>query len=161
MTFSTVPSSAYDPAMTARVLVLAALVLLCLTGCQAAPAGAFTRTVARADVATWTRQAIRAASSPRASTKSDAFETCRSDAGFFTTSYEWRTITNLAVPLSDQKAATDAIEHSFEASGWAVSRPTGIVAIAGPKGSKLKGLITIQTAGDSQLAIAVMSPCYS
>jgi hypothetical protein len=147
--------------MKARTLILPAVLLLCLTGCQAA-AGSFTRTLATADVANWTRQAVDAVTSPppSASTKLDAFETCRSDTGFFTMSYQWRTITNVGVPLARQSAATRAIENSFEAGGWTVSHPGGLVSLAGPKAGKLKGLITIQTAGDSQLSISVVSPCY-
>lgn len=149
--------------MRGRPLILAAVLLLCLTGCQTVSAGTFTRTLARADVASWTGQSINAVKSPppQVSIKSDAFETCRSDSGYFTTSYQWRTITYAGVPLAHQAAATTAIENSFESRGWTVSHTLGLVSLTGPRGKKLKGLITIQTAGDSQLAISVVSPCYS
>jgi hypothetical protein len=149
--------------MRGRALILVAVLLLCLTGCQTVSAGSFTRTLARADVASWTRQAVDAVKSPppAGSTKSDAFETCRSDNGYFTTLYQWRTITNVDVPLAQQPAATRAIEKSFQSRGWTVSHPTGLVSLAGPRAAKRRGLITIQTAGDSQLAISVISPCYS
>jgi hypothetical protein len=148
--------------MTKRARILAAALAIVaitgLTGCQAA--GSFTRVAAEADTATWTAQAVKAAGSPApaATTKLSAFEACRSDAGFFTTTYEWRTITNVAVPLASQPQASAAIVASFEASGWRASGPNRFISLTGT--GKRKGLITLQSAGDSALAITVKSPCY-
>jgi hypothetical protein len=153
-------SSAYDPAMTRRARLLAAALAIVavagLTGCQAA--GSFTRVAAEADTARWTTDAVRAAGSPDSTTKLSAFEACRSDAGFFTTTYEWRKITNVSVPQASQPKETAAIASAFVAIGWRESEPRGLVTLTGT--GKRKGLITVQTAGSSALAIKVLSPCY-
>jgi hypothetical protein len=150
------------PAVAFALAAAAAVLLSCLTGCQATGPGSFARPAAQADVAAWTLDAIRAVGSPApaATTKLSGFETCRTDTGYFATSTQWRTITDVAVPLARQAAATSAIETAFTAKGWHTARSSGLVTMAGPSGERRKGLIKIQTAGSSELEVAVMSPCY-
>ena len=139
-------------------------ILLCLgllTACQATAPGSFTGAVAQADAAKWTKQAVRAAASPAATTKLNGFEACRSDTGFFTTTSEWRRITDIAVSLSQQDAAIDAIAAAFTKSGWTETRPRGLVTLQGGGSGKRRGLITVQTAGPTALAITVKSGCYA
>jgi hypothetical protein len=141
---------------------LMAIVLGCgLAGCQQAGPGSFTRTVAQADVAAWTKGAVEAAHPSNSATKLSAFETCRSNTAYFATTFQWRTITNVDVSASDQPAATRAIEAAFERANWKLSLPGGLVTLTGPDDQKRRGLITIQTAGPTQLAISVVSPCYT
>ncbi|HEX4057486.1 MAG TPA: hypothetical protein VHX87_04105 [Galbitalea sp.] len=133
-----------------------------LAGCQATGPGSFTRSEAQTDVAKWTTLAVRAVGSPATTsqTKLNAFEACRSDHGFFTTTLQWRTITNIDVPASRQVAVTRVIEKAFEQAGWRASTPQGFVTLTGPDNEKRRGAILIQTAGATQLAISVVSPCY-
>ena len=133
----------------------------CLAGCQATTPGSVTRAVAQADAAKWTKQAVNATASRAATTKTNGFEACRSDSGYFTTSYEWRTITDIAVSSSHQAAATAAIAAAFARSGWKVSRPGGLVTLQGGGTGRRTGLITVQTAGPTGLAITVKSGCYA
>lgn len=145
----------------AAALVAVALGTL-LAGCQQQPPGSYTRTLAQSDVAAWTKQAVAAAhASSSSTTKLNAFETCRTDTGYFATKFQWRTITNIDVPASDQTAATRAIETAFEHASWKLSMPQGLVSLTGPGDHKRHGLITVQTAGATQLAISVVSGCYS
>jgi hypothetical protein len=150
--------------MTRRApFVLAGILLIAagaLTGCQAA--GSFTRANAQADAATWTKSVVAASGSPAsaATTKFNGFEACRTDRGFFTTTSQWRTVTDIAMPLSHQPASTTAIARSFVASGWKESRPRGLVTLKGGGGQR-RGLITVQTAGPTGLAITVESGCYA
>ncbi|HEX4444684.1 MAG TPA: hypothetical protein VHZ81_14030 [Galbitalea sp.] len=143
--------------------VVGALALGSLAGCQATTPGSFTRALAQADTAKWTKQAVNAAASsaPTATTKLSGFEACRSDTGFFTTSDEWRTITDIAVSSAQQEAATAAIAGAFTKSGWTETRPRGLVTLKGGATGKRKGLITVQTAGPTALAITVESGCYA
>jgi hypothetical protein len=152
----------YDRGVIKRplsVVAVVALALLALTGCQAGP-GSFSRAAAKADVEAWTHGAQKAAGSAAATTKSDGYETCRTDSGLFTMRFQWRTITNLAVGASDQSAVTADISKAFSADDWTEKDEPGLVTLAGPKSAKRRGLIQIQTAGDSQLSISVISPCY-
>lgn len=151
--------------MRNRVAMAAALAVLLtvgLAGCSAPAPGSFTRDQARADTAAWTKQAVGTVSSPppASQTKVDDFQTCRTDSGYFTTSFQWRTVTNIAVPRARQRAAARAIESSFESSNWTATESGGLLTLAGPDGEKQKGVITVQTAGVSELSIAVVSPCY-
>lgn len=150
------------PAVAFSLAAAAAVLLVGLTGCQAIAPGSFARPAAQADVTAWTRDAIKAVGSPApsATTKLSGFETCRTDTGYFATSTQWRTITDVAVAQARQAAATSAIETAFRAKGWKTTRSSAFVTIAGPSGERRKGLIKIQTAGSSLLEVAVMSPCY-
>jgi hypothetical protein len=141
------------------VAAVGALALLVLTGCQPTP-GAFVRTAAQADVAAWTRQAEAAAGAPAASTRSDGYEACRTDTGLFIMRFQWRTITDLAVAQSNQSAVTSDIAAAFDSHGWAEKDSPGLVTLTGPKSAKRRGVVGIQTAGDSQLSISIISPCY-
>jgi hypothetical protein len=131
-----------------------------VAGCQSTPAGSFTRTLAQADVAAWTRQVVAAAGSSGSVTKLNAFDTCRSDTGLFPTSSQWRTVTYADVQGNDQTAATRAIESAMEHARWKLTTPRGVVMLTGPNDQKRRGLIIIQSGGPSQLAISVISPCY-
>jgi hypothetical protein len=144
-------------------VALALVIAISLAGCQAVTKGSMTRTLAQSDVAAWTRQAVAATSEPPPSTitKLNAFDACRSDTAYFSTSFQWRTITNIDVPLARQAAATRAIASAFELRHWRAVSSAGLLTITGPTTSKLRGLITVQTAGSSQLAISVVSPCYT
>jgi hypothetical protein len=141
------------------IVATAGLVLALLTGCQAKP-GTFVRADAQADVAGWTRSAEKAADSPTASTIANGYETCRTDTGYFTTSFQWRTITNLRIAASQQGAATAAISAAFAADGWAAKTSAGVVTLTGPKSATRRGVVRIETAGGSELAVSVISPCY-
>ena len=154
------------PTRLTRALLLAAVTIVVagvLSGCQSGPSPTSPRALAQAATKAWTRDAVHAVASPapKTITKSDAFEICRTDHGYFTTSSQWRRITDISVPLSRQAAATAAIRRAFEADSWAASRSAGITTLVGPVGAKGKGLITVQTAGESQLVVVVISPCYA
>jgi hypothetical protein len=142
------------------VAAVAAVILFALAGCQATP-GAFLRASAQADVVAWTKTAESAAGSPTATIRFDGYEKCRTDNGFFTMTFQWRTITDLAVASSEQSSVTADISREFSADGWAVKAAQGLVTITGPTSDSHRGLVQIQTAGDSQLAVSVTSPCYS
>jgi hypothetical protein len=143
------------------VAIVAVVVITVLAGCSAVSAS-FNRPEAQADVSQWTGQAVRAvesASAPR--TTVSGFEICRTDSGFFTTSNQWRTGTDVAVAQSRQAAATEAIVNAFAGNGWKVSVSRGLTTLSGPGSAKRKGLVQIQTAGPTGLAIQVISPCYA
>ena len=146
-----------------RILVgvVAIVVITMLAGCSEASAS-FNRPQAQADVSQWTSQAtaaVSSASAPR--TTVSGFETCRTDNGFFTTTFQWRTGTVVAVVQSRQAAATAAIVNAFAGNGWKVSVKLGLTTLSGPGDAKRKGLVQVQTAGPTGLAIQVISPCYS
>jgi hypothetical protein len=141
--------------------VLVALALAGLSGCQAEGSGGFTRAGAQTDVDRWTRQAEAALGSPTASIRASGFETCRTDHSYFTTSFEWRTITNLSVPAAQQSAAISTVSAVFAANGWVRSTPGGLVTLTGPTTQRRRGLIRLETGGASTLVIAVLSACYS
>jgi hypothetical protein len=140
-------------------VAVAALALAMLSGCEAKP-GAFVRSSAQADVAAWTQDARSAIGSPVATVKFDGFQTCRTDTGYFATRFQWHTVTNLAVPASRQTAEVAAISRSFAAMGWRPKSAAGIVTITGPAAAARRGIVLVQTAGATQLAVAVTSPCY-
>jgi hypothetical protein len=142
-------------------IVLAALALVSLSGCQAVTSGGFTRVSAQADVDGWTHEAEIALKSPTAGVRASGYETCRTDRGFFTTSWEWRTITNLSVPAARQSAAISTLTAAFTATGWTRSNPAGLVTLTGPTGERRRGLIRLENGGASTLIISVISPCYS
>jgi hypothetical protein len=151
--------------MARRVLVataIAVVVALLVAGCQATGPGAFTRSDAQADVARWTAQAEDAISdpAPTAQPTLNAFDVCRSDQGYFATTYQWRTVTTIDVPAARQAGAIRAIETAFTGHQWRATVSRGIVALTGPRSAKRRGFITLQTDGASQLSIAVISPCY-
>ncbi len=146
----------------APVVACAAVVLLALTGCQAHPSG-FGREQAQSDAAVWTAEAVHAAGSPTTTTRSDGYETCRTDTGFFTSTFQWRTITWLGVAASAQSAATRSIAAAFSADGWVAQKSTGVdglVSLAGPKDADRPGVVRIETGGPTQLSVTVISPCY-
>jgi len=149
--------------MIRRAIVAAAIataLALGLVGCQQLSSGSFTRTRAQVDVAAWTRQAVQASHASGSATKLSAFDTCRSDTGYFATTSQWRTITDIRAPGADPTAATRAIEEAFESAHWKLAMSHGLVTLTGPDDQRLRGLITIQPAGPSELAISVISPCY-
>jgi hypothetical protein len=139
---------------------IAVLALLLLAGCQSVPPGTFVRAQAQADVAGWTHDARDAAGSPVARTTADGYETCRTDTAYFSTSFQWRTITNLSVSASRQAAATSAISAAFVKNGWVETKSSGLVTLAGPHDASRRGILRIETAGSSQLAVSAISPCY-
>jgi hypothetical protein len=152
--------------MARRVLAAIAIAIaaaLCLAGCQASGPGGFTRSDAQAAVAKWTAQAQDAVSdpAPQAHATLNAFEVCRSDRGYFATTNEWRTVTVIDVPTARQAGAIRAIETAFTSQKWRAVESRGIVALTGPRTSTGRGYITVQTGGDAQLSIAVISPCYA
>jgi hypothetical protein len=142
-------------------VVLAALALLGLAGCQAVKPGTFTRADAQADVSAWTQDAQTAVGSPSADTRSDGYETCRTDHGFFTTTSQWRTITYLTVPKKRQAAAISTLSAAFVARNWTSTTSGGSVSLSGPKGASRTGLIRVERGGGSTLVISVVSPCYA
>jgi hypothetical protein len=146
----------------AAAFASAAVVLLALTGCQAQPTG-FGRPQAQSDAAAWTTEAVHAAGAPTTTTRSDGYETCRTDTGFFTSTFQWRTITWLAIPSSTQPAATRAIRAAFTDDGWAAQKSTGVaslVVLAGPRDADRRGVVRIETGGPAELSVTVISPCY-
>jgi hypothetical protein len=137
-------------------------VVAALAGCASAPAASFGRPQAQADVSRWTAEALRAvgsATAPR--TTVNGFEACRTDNGFFTTTFQWRTGTEVAVAQPGQAVATAAIVTAFERAGWKVSVSRGFTTLSGPGGARRRGVVQVQTAGPSGLAIEVISPCYA
>ena len=143
-------------------LALGAIVVVGLTGCQGTINGGYTRVQAKSDVASWSAEAESAVSSPTPTTaiKADGYITCRTDNGLFPTSFEWRTITDVSVPLADQPKATRAIVGAFSNDDWAAHEASGISTLTGPTGEKRKGAITVQTAGPTALSVSVVSACY-
>jgi len=141
-------------------VILSALALGGLSGCQAVAPGGFTRATAQADVAGWTHDAQKALGSPAASIRANDFETCRTDHSYFSTSFEWRTITNLSVPAARQAAAIRTLASAFVASGWVRSNPDGLVTLTGPTDARRRGLIRVEYGGASTLVLSVLSPCY-
>jgi hypothetical protein len=145
---------------------IAVLSLLLLTGCQALKPAGFTQADARSDTARWTSDAVGALGaarfgSPPTNTKADGYETCRTDTSFFTTTSEWRTITDLGVAVSKQDAATASISAAFVRAGWVASIADGVHSLKGPHGAKRMGVIRIESGGGAELTIIVISPCYS
>ena len=154
----------YDPRMNKRVafaIVTAVLAFVSLAGCQAVKPGTFTRADAQADVAVWTHDAETAVGSPSTDTRSDGYETCRTDHGYFTTSSQWRTITYLTVPQKRQTAAISTLSAAFVALKWKSVTSAGLVTLSGPKGASHAGLIRVERGDESTLVISVVSPCYS
>jgi hypothetical protein len=145
----------------AVAVLLVALALASLSGCSAVTSGGFTSADARTAVAAWTHEAETTLGSPTASVRASGYETCRTDHGFFTTSWEWRTITNLSVPAASQTSAISTVSTAFTASGWVRSNPRGLVTLTGPTNERRRGLVHIETGGASTLVIWVISPCYS
>lgn len=146
----------------AMAVVAAAVLVVCLAGCSSATVTGFTRSDAQADAAKWTSQAIGAiASAPANTTRFNGYERCRSDTGFFTSSSQWHTITNVTVPLAKQLVATNAIAAAFEAEGWKRSGTSALTTLRGPAHANRTGVILIQTDGDHALSISVVSPCYA
>jgi hypothetical protein len=139
---------------------MAVLALSLLSGCQAVAPGTFVRAEAVADAALWTRDAVRAAGSPSASTRADGYETCRTDSAYFTTTFQWRTITYLGVAASRQSDTISAIAAAFGRSGWHATSSRGAVTLTGPSGPSHRGVIRVEPAGSSNLALSVISPCY-
>jgi hypothetical protein len=156
-------NAAYDRGMHKRVFAAAAVALAALSvlaGCQA-KSGAFTRSDAIASVATWTRSAESAAGSPRGAAVSAGSENCRSDTGFLVTHFQWRTITDLAIPRGKQATAIAAITKAFADAGWSARTKAEIVSMSGPKDAKRRGIVRLESGGDSRLSVAVTSPCFS
>jgi hypothetical protein len=145
----------------ASVGAIAAMTLLLLTGCQSVKPGTFTRVDAQSDTAGWTRDAAKAVGSPQTTTRADGYETCRTDKSYFTSTSEWRTSTDLRVAASKQDAATAAISASFVHAGWVAKTSGGVLSLSGPHGAKRMGVVRVESGGDAQLTVIVISPCYS
>ncbi len=148
-----------------RLVAVGALAVLVLTGCASGSAASFTRASAQADTATWTKQALKAVGATldvaiTPTTKASGFEACRSDKGFFTTTDQWRLISDFAVPKARQAAATTAIAEAFVAADWKQKTKAGLTTLSGPGGVAHRGLIEVQTDGPTNLNIEVVSPCY-
>ena len=148
-----------------RFVAVGALAVLVLTGCASGSVASFTRALAQADTTAWTEEALKAVgsrldASVTATTKASGFEACRSDTGFFTTTDQWRMISDLAVPEARQGAATAAISKAFVAANWKRTRKAGLTTLSGPGGAAHKGLIELQTDGPTKLNVEVVSPCY-
>jgi hypothetical protein len=149
--------------MHTRVLgatITAFLLLVALAGCQASP-GTFTRSDAIAATSAWTRDAATAIGSPVSTAVSAGSENCRTDKGYLVTHFQWRTITDLGVPKTRQRAAIATIASMLAKAGWSGSTTSAIVTLTGPAGAKRHGIVRLESAGESQLAVAVTSPCYS
>ena len=154
----------YDPRMHKRVpvaVLTGALMVAGLTGCQAITPASFTRTDAQADVVAWTHEAETALGSPTARVRFSAYETCRTDHAYFTTTSQWQTETSLGVPRARQSDAVSALSASLARRGWKSSKSTGTVTLVGPKGAHHTGQIRIEPDGPTALLISVVSPCYS
>jgi hypothetical protein len=145
----------------AGVALTAVLTIVSLAGCQATTPGSFTRTDAQADVATWTHDAETALGSSTTRVRFNAYETCRTDHAYFTTSFQWRTETSVSVPGARQSAVTSALAASFAKRGWSSSKSAGAVTLIGPKGARHSGQIRIEPDGPTLLVISVISPCYT
>lgn len=148
-----------------RLVGAGALAALVLTGCASGSAGSFTREQAQADAVGWSRQALAAVrddvgTKVVATTKASGFETCRTDTGFFTTTDQWRLISDFAVPEARQVAATAAIAGAFETAHWKQASKAGLTTLSGPSGAAHEGLIVLQTDGPTNLNVEVISPCY-
>jgi hypothetical protein len=142
-------------------VVIAALTIVSLAGCQATTPGSFTRSDARANVATWTGDAESVLGSPKATIGFDGYEACRTDHAYFPTTSEWRTATSLSMPRARQSAAISTVLASFTGHGWTGSKTAGAVTLVGPKGARHQGRIRVEPDGPASLVITVISPCYT
>ena len=133
--------------------------ILVLAGCSAPTR--YNRTDAQADVATWVHD-VKASAAPRHSAvKANYFISCDADHAYFVTTWQWRTVSELTVPKSQQADAISAIKSAFEASRWKSETNGDVLTLTGPQTDDGRAQIIVQPDDQSGLSVVVTSACYS
>ena len=139
-------------------------VALALAGCQTNP-NRFAGTQAKAEAASWMRQATQSIAPARTSLRSNSAIPCAGDHSYFATKFAWRNFTTVLVD-SNPDAALSLVERTLKQAGWsskgAQPNVSGrILILTSPLVHGGHGTVTVESAsGSAELTFSAVSVCY-